>query len=190
MSKKKYKNNQIKKDIQQDKSPFPSANILLTSARDEYTKEIERTQRLDNKASFFMSAIILVATIFMPNIPFEQLICSFQNGSCCKKLILALLCIGLIVSFTFLLFAFKRLYESYKLKEFERFNTENITDNTYLESEPEVLERTLCLHYVGRIKKNNDENNGKAELIGKGLKASAIGFLLLTIFTICLRLVV
>ena len=190
MSEKKDKEKRPKQEIQKDIPLFPSASILLASARDEYTKEIERAERLDSKASFFMSAIILVATIFMPNIPFEKLIDSFRNGSCCSRMIIALLCCGLVTSFVFLFVAFKRLYESYKLKKFKRFETKNITDDNYLEGEPGIVERTLCLHYVGIIEKNSDRNEGKAKLIGKGLKASAIGFLLLTLFTISLRLIV
>ena len=106
---------------------FPSASILLEIAKDEYTKERERTQFLDNKASFFMSAIILVATIFIPVIPFNRFQSVFSDDDTIQKMCLCALCVLLVVAFVLLVMAFRNLYLSYKIKGYERFNVENLS---------------------------------------------------------------
>ena len=98
---------------EEGKEEYPSAYLLLESARDEYTKERERSQILDGKAAHFMTAIILVATVFVPIIPLNEISEVFDRSSCEIKCVVILLGLGAIVSFFFLIFAFKHLYDAY-----------------------------------------------------------------------------
>ena len=55
-----------------------SSNVLLIMAKDEYSKESEISNTLDNKSSFFITAIIAITTLFVPIIPFKHLIAFFR----------------------------------------------------------------------------------------------------------------
>lgn len=169
---------------------FPSAGLLLESAKDEYTKERERTQFLDNKASFFMSAIILMATIFVPVIPFGKFIKTITEGETYQQLSLAALGVLLVVAFGFLVSAFKSLYEAYKIKEYQRFNVENLSNLNAHSQKREILEKVLCEDYRNTIEKNIKNNDYKATSIQAGIKNCAIGFLLLSLTAIMLMIII
>ena len=63
------KKDSVNENKEKQTNPYPSATTFLNVIRDEYTKEIERSNSLDNKAGIFIAAIIAVLTIFVPNIP-------------------------------------------------------------------------------------------------------------------------
>ena len=167
---------------------FSSAQLLLGCAKDEYTKERERTQFLDNKASFFMSAIILVATIFVPFIPFDKVYESITTGSELQKAITYITGTLVFVSFVILVIAFKKLYAAYKIQEYERFNIENLADIGILKTEKNAMEKALCENYKNTIEKNIRKNDSKAEKVSSGIGKCAIGFLLLAISAILLKI--
>ncbi len=169
---------------------FPSAGLLLESARDEYTKERDRTQFLDNKASFFMSAIILVATIFVPVIPFSKFRKALLGGVLYEQIVLCVFGVLLLVSFGFLISAFRNLYNAYKIKAYERFNPENINKLDVLQAHKNSVEKALCDDYRDTIEKNIKNNDDKTISIQAGLKECSVGFLLLTISAIILMIVI
>lgn len=174
-------------ESQREQTPvFPSAFLLLECARDEYSKERERTQFLDNKSSFFMSAIILVATIFVPFIPFDQIRKAVISGSDVQRVAVCILGTLVAVSFAFLVIAFKNLYDAYKIKGYERFNIENLIDITILTADKNHVEKGLCQNYKETIEKNIKKNDDKADSIAAGLRDCAIGFLLLAASAIIL----
>lgn len=163
---------------------FPTASLLLECAKDEYNKELERLHSLDNKASFFMSAIILVATIFIPFVPFGKIRGALSVGNDLQKAVTYITATLVVVAFGFLVAAFKHLYDAYTVKGFERFNIENLTDDFIMRSDRNSSEKGLCENYKNTIEKNIKKNDEKAEQIKDGIKNSAIGFLLLTISAI------
>lgn len=209
MSKEKKKNKQLRPKLKQEQNvddqisvsqesqesfvnhaPFPSAELLLESARDEYTKERERTHFLDNKASFFMSAVILLATIFIPIIPFGSFIKFIDSAPCCQMFIFILACVGLATAFVLLIFSFKHLYDSYKIKEYMRFDIDNVDDQGVLKTSHNGTEIALCKNYKKAVVGNIKINDSKAEDIRVGIKLSAIGFLLLSIAAITLVILI
>lgn len=174
----------------QSESPeaFPSASLLLECAKDEYNKEHERLYSLDNKASFFMSAIILVATIFIPFVPFGKIRGIMSYGSDLQKAVTYITATLIAVALVFLITAFKHLYDAYKIKAFDRFNIENLSDISIMTADRNCSEKGLCENYKNTIAKNIEKNDKKADQISRGIKYSAIGFLLLTIsaiFMVC-----
>lgn len=105
---------------------YPSAHVLLQCAWDEYTKERERSQFLDSKASFFMSAVVLVATVFVPMIPFEGIRNVLMGTLSWLSIAVTVLTIFLITSFIILALAFKALYDGYNIRSYKRFNPDNL----------------------------------------------------------------
>ena len=183
------------KDISQPvesthKVAYPSAGLLLQCARDEYDKERDRTRNLDNKASFFMSAIILVATIFIPIIPFSEIKSIILHGTCSERWLVGIFGVVMVVSFIILLLAFKSLYDAFKIKEFWRYESKNMDDIVLHSSPPDVIESTLCENYRKIVETNIEANDGKALSVNKGLKLCAIGFLILAISAIGVKFVV
>lgn len=166
---------------------FLSAPLLLDCAKDEYTKERERTHFLDNKASFFMSAIILVATIFVPFIPFNKMRGIVASGTDVQKAATYIAGTLVVVSFIILGFAFRKLYDAYKIKGYERFNIENIADMGNLTTERNAMEKALCVNYKETIEKNIMSNDDKAVKVSAGIGNCAIGFLVLAISAIILK---
>lgn len=178
-------NNQQEANSQSDSyEAFPSASLLLECAKDEYDKERGRLYVLDNKASYFMSAIILVATIFIPFIPFGKIRGILSEGSELQKAVTYITATLIVVAFGFLIAASKHLYDAYKIKGFERFNIENLTDEFILRANKNASVKGLCENYKNTIEKNIEKNDEKARQISDGIRDSAIGFLVLTVSAI------
>lgn len=169
---------------------YSSAGLLLESAKDEYTKERERTQFLDNKASFFMSTIILIVTVFVPILPFSGLPEAFGKASLMEKLILYTLCLALIASFIIFGISFKKLYLAYKIQAYQRFNVDNVTIEHNLVGPKNAMEKALCQNYANTIQKNIKTNDTKAYNVQKGIKLCAIGFLILAISSIIMAITI
>lgn len=170
---------------------YPSSYLLLDSARDEYTKERDRSSILDGKAAHFMTAILLVVTVFIPIIPLTEILPFYASETDCVKLcIVTLIIIVLLVSFGVLIAAFKSLYDAYKLKSFERFNSNNLDDELLHREAQDYIARTMCADYKEHIDYNIEENGRKAESVTKGLRLCGVGFLLLAGSAMILRIVI
>ena len=170
---------------------YPSAFLLLESAKDEYTKERERSSILDGKAAHFMTAILLVVTVFIPIIPLTEILPFYASETDCVQLcIVTLIIIVLLVSFGVLIAAFKSLYDAYKLKSFERFNSNNLDDELLHREAQDYIARTMCADYKEHIDYNIEENGRKAESVTKGLRLCGVGFLLLAGSAMILRVVI
>lgn len=180
-----YADDEIKDEI-----PYPSASLLLESAKDEYTKERERSQFLDNKASFFMSAVILVATIFIPIIPFNRFVEFANKANCGQLCFFCLTCVFLVMAFVILAISFKKLYDAYDIRSFDRFNIDNVDDEETQKVSVNGIELGLCAHYKEIVAGNIKINNDKADNIKKGLKYSSIGFLVLTLTSIVMVILI
>ena len=169
---------------------YPSAHILLECAWDEYTKERERSQFLDSKASFFMSAVVLVATVFVPMIPFEGIRNAFTGALSWMSIIAGVLTIVLISSFITLVVAFKSLYDGYNIRSYKRFNPKNLSRRELMGLPEDCAYGAIAIDYGETIKKNAKRNNPKSKKIKKGIRLSAIGFLLLALSTMLLKVII
>lgn len=169
---------------------FPSASLLLESAKDEYTKERERLNGLDNKSSFFMSAVILIATVFIPLIPFNKFFDFVREAECLELCVFLIACIVLGIAFILLGESFKILYNAYRIKGYSRFNIANVDDATLLSKEANVVEAALCKNYRKCVEDNIKINDDKADAIASGIKMGTIGFLLIFLATVILVIVV
>lgn len=175
--------------IEEKPLPFPSAALLLECARDEYNKERERAHYLDNKASFFMTAIILVATIFVPFVPFNKFYCILGYGTDFQKAILYIMGTLLFVAFILLILAFRHFYNAFGLKDYKRFDIDNLIDVSVLTADKNMAEKGLCENYKVTIERNIEIDDMKASCVNHGISFCSIGFLLLMITAIVLNCV-
>ena len=67
-----------KKSTVKCSSKYPAASILLEVSMNEYAKERERTNTIENKANVFISVIIALFTIYIPIIPFSKLFAAYS----------------------------------------------------------------------------------------------------------------
>ena len=105
-----------KEELVDKKLEFISSGILLDMAKDEYTKERERANALDSKASFFITVIVAAATVFVPIIPFEKLVRLYQDGVCAQKCIVSVFLVVVAIAFIFLVLALSKSKTTIQLK--------------------------------------------------------------------------
>lgn len=168
---------------------YPSAGLLLESVMDEYDKERQRTEHLERKAEHFMTLIALISTIFIPIIGFDNIINTIKEGQCITRCITIIASLFIATAFIILIYAFKKLYDAYKLRTYYRFNMDNIVYDNFKRNHNEV-EYMLCDNYRDIVNDNIKENNDKCNCIEIGIKFSGIGFLILALSTIVLKLIV
>ena len=163
---------------------YTSSGILLEMAKDEYAKERERANALDNKASFFITVIVAVATIFVPIIPFGKLVSLYRKGGCTQKCITSVLLVLIVVAVGYLIKAFIKLYDAYKLTDYMRPSLECISAEGNHTAPNDELNKGLCDHYKTVVDDNITVNGKKCNSIAEGIKACGIGLLLLIISTV------
>lgn len=169
---------------------YPSASLMLEISKAEYERERERSNMLDNKASFFLSATIAVLTIFIPIIPFSKLVGFFNSAT---KVYMSLVIIAICLLFTalvFFLISAKNLYSAYNVQKFKNINYENLDDDGILQTKKNQTERGLIKHYNDILVYNATVNNEKANKIRTGLKYSVLSFSFIFISTILLIILI
>lgn len=183
---KKKKNKARVKVAENKETSFPSASIMLEVSMDEYTKERERSNILDNKANAFISVIIALFTLYIPIIPFSKLINAYSTfgriGIACTTIILCIMILSLVL----MIIAFVNLYKGFKLQPYYRVEFSNLNDTCLLKHSENDVKKGLVDHYNTILTGNADINNKKAEKISVGLKYSIIAFVLLSLSTIAL----
>lgn len=165
---------------------YPAASVMLEVSMDEYAKERERSNTLDNKANAFISVIIAIFTLYIPIIPFSKLITAYSEfGKVGVACVTVVLCI-MITSLILMLVAFINLYNAYKTQPYCRVEFSNLNDETLLKLSENDVKKGLVDHYNSILTSNADINTKKAEKVSIGLKYSIISFLLLSLSTIAL----
>lgn len=174
------------KNTENTNESYPSASIMLEISMDEYTKEKERSNILDNKANAFISVIIAIFTLYIPIIPFSKLTIAYsQFGKVGIACVTAVLCI-MIVSLILMIIAFTNLYKGFKIQPFYRVDFSNLKDVSLLQHSENDVKKGLIDHYNTILTGNADINTKKAEKISIGLRYSIISFVLLSLSTIAL----
>lgn len=187
-----FSNEKPQKNIENKSEPkpkHPSASVLLEVAKDEYAKERERTNALDNKAGIFISAIIAMVTIFIPIIPFDKFISVYTSGSTVRIALLSVIVCVFALAAGYLIVAFYNLYTAFKLKPFSRVRVDCLNDIGILKSDPNETQKGLVDHYCEIIESNQKTNDKKANNVNSGLKYSIIGFSLLALSTVSLIII-
>lgn len=174
------------KDTQNTTPSYPAASVMLEVSMDEYAKERERSNILDNKANAFISVIIAVFTLYIPIIPFSKLIAAYSQlgkvGTICVTIALCIMVAALIL----MIIAFTNLYKGFKIQPFLRVEFSNLKDPNLLKCSENDVKKGLIDHYNTILTSNADINSKKADRISVGLRYSIISFVLLSLSTIAL----
>lgn len=172
------------------KDNYPSAFTMLEISKNEYERERERSNMLDNKASFFLSASIAVLTIFIPIIPFSKMLNFFISATKVYFSIAIIALCLLLAALILFIISVSNLYSAYNIRQYKNINYENLNDEGILQTKKNQTERGLIKHYNSILIYNATINNEKAKKIQIGLKYSVLSFLLIFVSTITLIILI
>ena len=111
---------------------YPSATLMLDISRNEYERERERCNMLDNKASIFISAALAILTIIIPIIPFSALI-EFYKSATKVKVVFMTVILGLLITSTILfVIAIYNLFKVITIRKYKNVDFRNLNDDTIL----------------------------------------------------------
>ena len=192
---KKKKEERIEENVIQK---FPLADELLTTIRQEYETENDRKKTLDTKASTFITVNIALLTIFIPLIPFMKLQSFFDESSGIEKSVAIIGLIMLGVSIVLLLASFVILVYAAGISGYRRVQLDSILNLSSNEEQRDVscVKQTLVAHYHQILRGTIDDegnykiNTGRADKIQLGIILMVIGYVVLFISTIVLRITV
>ena len=169
---------------------YPSATLMLDISRNEYERERDRCNMLDNKASIFISAALAILTIIIPIIPFSALI-EFYKSTTKVKVVFMTVILGLLITSTILfVIAIYNLFKVITIRKYKNVDFKNLNDDTILHGNVNQTERALIKHYNTILNYNFNINNEKAEQIKIGFKYSILSFAFLFVSTISLLILI
>ena len=192
---KKKKEERIEENVKQK---YPFADEMLTTIRQEYETENDRKKTLDTKASTFITVNIALLTIFIPLIPFMKLQSFFDESSGIEKSVAIIGLIMLGVSIVLLLASFVILVYAAGISGYRRVQLDSILNLSSNEEQRDVscVKQTLVAHYHQILRGTIDDegnykiNTGRADKIQLGIILMVIGYVVLFISTIVLRITV
>lgn len=158
---------------------YKAAKVILPVMMDEYTKERERGGIIDNKAITLLTILVALLTIYIPIVPFENIIRVYNEGT--QN---ALICLGVtgllfVSAIIITVIAFVKLIRIIQLHNYERVAVQDIATPDALKVLPDEAEKALCVHYFNLIETNADINDKKANRISDCFVLTIVSFLLL-----------
>lgn len=164
--------------------------VLLEAAKEEYDKELEKSERLENKSNTTMTVVIALIAIFLPVIPFRaiRLICIQHTGVVFWCTVPALFL--MMAAFSILIVGIVYLHQVVSWADYQRVNYDSFTDITVQFSSSDDLIRGLLAHYNTIILNNDQINKQKEQKLYKGMKISLLALALLSVAVIVLLIVV
>ena len=186
----------------ENKPKYIYAEMMLREIKDEYLVENERERKISSKASAFITVIIAIIALYIPLIPFGNLKDFFTKSTATntEKSWTVVFLILLSVGFMFMMIAFWHLIKAYSVKG---YNHVNVDDLLYIANqvdkskmEESHVYQGLVAHYHkilrGTLDKSGNKkiNSDDADAIGKGITWIVIGFIIMSIATIALRILV
>ena len=191
----KKKEESIEENVKQK---YPFADEMLTTIRQEYETENDRKKTLDTKASTFITVNIALLTIFIPLIPFVELQAFFDKSSGLEKSVAIIGLIILGVSIVLLLVSFVILVYVAGISGYRRVQLDDILKLSSNEEQSDLscVKQTLVAYYHQILRGTIDEegnykiNTGRADKIQLGIILMIIGYVILFISTIVLRITV
>lgn len=182
---------------------YPYAEWMLSEIKNEYAVERERENKIGTKASAFITVIVAIITLYIPMIPFENFL-PFWYATTTTNVEMALMVICIIVmsgGLILLLVAFGFFIKAYGVKGYKRVMVDDLLNIANLTGELEGKDRDyiaqgIVAHYHTILRGTLDEkgnmeiNSESADIVAIGIVLTVIGFVLLSIATIALRIVV
>lgn len=180
------------------KQKYPFADVMLTTIRQEYEAENDRKKTLDTKASTFITVNIALLTIFIPLIPFMKLHSFWEKSSGIEKNVAIVGLIMLGASIVLLLVSFVILVYAAGISGYRRVQLDSILSLSSREDQRDIscVKQALVAHYHQMLRGTIDDkgnykiNTGRADKIQLGIIFTVIGYVVLFISTIILRITV
>lgn len=156
--------------------------------KEEYDFERQRTSIIDNKSSFFMTSILVIITVYLPLFPFEKIMKLknnfFETMTFLRFISILIFSGGLVI----LYFSLHNFFKAFYLKEFRSFNVGELINQENLE-EKDYFEM-ISNHYLNIIVFNSKKNDEKVDHLRKGLKFFYLGFIMLSLATLCINFII
>ncbi len=180
---------------------YPIAKDMLGEIKDEYKMENERENKINNKASSFLAMGVAIITLYIPMIPFERFIKFWNYSNNTDKIIFVVFIVLFIIGMFAMLFSFVLLLKAYGVKGYRRLDVDDLLNLSYgkdwdsKEKKSQVYQG-LVEHYHKILRGTLDEdgnmkiNSDSADSVKNAIKWIIVGFLLISISTIFLRILV
>lgn len=180
---------------------YPYAEWMLSEIKDQYTIENERENKISTKASAFITVIVAIITLYIPMIPLENLLPFFVKA-CGFKLYFAItLLVFLSAGLICLVVAFYLLIKAYGVKGYKRVQVDDLLKiANSIENENEnrksQIAQSIAGHYHKILRGTVDDdgnmkiNSNSAKFVRRGILWTIIGFIIMSIATIALRIIV
>ena len=185
----------------ENQSPkYPYAGKMLEEIKSEYAIENERENKIATKASGFITVVVAIITLYIPLIPFDNMIKYFQGNHSSVAICLVVVSLLLLVAgFVVLMVAFVFFIKAYGVKGHNRVEVNdllNIASQNDQKQTEEQVNQGLVAQYHQILcgfngKPGNMEINTQSALANqKGITLTVIGFAIMSIATIALRILV
>lgn len=195
------------KNIQNEKintsDQYPYSQWMLDEIKGEYIVENERENKISTKASAFITVIVAVITLYIPLIPFDKLRPFFEKAalSQSEKSLAIIFIIVLGTGLFSLTIAFLFLLKAYGVKGYNRVRIDNLLTianeiGTENEIRKSLLAKEIASHYHEILRGTVDQdgnmkiNSTSAEALSIAIVWTVVGFVILSIATIALRIII
>lgn len=177
-----------KKDESKIEIAFEGARVALPIFIDEYSKECDRKEAIENKISTLLTIEIAILTVFIPIVPFES-IKTYLFGNCNDIIIVATIaCVLLGIAIVMMSVSFGILMSAIGIKTYSKVDIEKLNLEDNLRQDANSVERGLCDHYKTITIENSNLNDKKADKYQICLPITIVSFLLLALGTILLKI--
>lgn len=188
MSKKhKRRKNNISRTENTVDVAFKGARVALPVFIDEFSKECERKNVIENKINTLLTIIIAILTVFIPIVPFGS-IKTYLFGNCNGVIIVTTIaCVLLGISFVMLAVDFGILMSAISIQTYSKVDILSLDLDDNLKQDANSVEKGLCDHYKEITLENSNLNDKKANKYQVCLPITIVAFLLLALGTIFLK---
>lgn len=186
--------------MSEEKVEYPNAKIAFEEIKSEYGMENERENKIASKASAFITVIIAVVALFIPLVPFDGLKNYFANIQNTEEKWIVITSLFLLVGgLAVLMVAFGFFIKAYSVKGYNRVNVDDLIQIASQQEnvDPEShIYQGLVAHYHKALRGTADRignmtiNTDSASSNRSGIVLTVIGFAIISVSTIVLRILV
>lgn len=166
---------------------YQGASAALPTMMDEYSKERERAGILDNKATFLITILIALLTVYIPILSSRVTDITYSG---CSKIAFAAIVVAIMILFFSLILAavlFYKLIMIIKPEEYRKVDVNLVCKEDYLKCDSDTMDKALCEHYKELILHNSNINDRKAKALSNCFILMACLFFLLLMSAIIMN---
>lgn len=172
-----------------DKKEFTGAEVSLPVLMDEYTKSRETAQIIDNKAIMLLTILVALLTVYMPLVPFDNIINAWDQGIKVTIVLLVIAMLVLLGAIVVAIITFTKLVKTFRVQAYRNVNIQDLVKEEVMRAPSEDVEVALCKHYEKIIIENVSINEEKAKRIKSCFELIIAEFVMLVVSTILLSIV-